>query len=102
MKNAMQNHHWKIGVLACMFIVGVGALCDGLAKRNTGNSNHCVLKIPLVAVSGYISHPGMFHRGDTRYSISYRGTTKSTGETCSKSVWVTMSEYERVMYGREN
>ena len=87
--------NWKIGVLACMFIMAVCAVCVGLAYRDVGhNLAGCALVPPLEGISGYISYEGQ----GIRYSVLYRGTTKEGG-SCTKYALVTKSEYERVMYG---
>ncbi len=88
--------NWKIGVLACTSIVCVFvfAICVGLAWPDVEKVSECVLVRPLEGASGFITYPGM-------YSVSYRGTTKGTGEVCVESVMVTESEYERMMYGEE-
>ncbi len=87
--------NWKIGVLVCMFTVGVCAVVVGLVWCDVGEVSDCVVVRPLEAVSGHIVYPGL-HR------VLYRGTTKVSGEDCTEAIWVTKSEYERVMYGREN
>jgi len=86
--------NWKIGVLACMFIVAVCCVCVGLAWRDVEEVSDCVVVRPLEAVSGAVKYPGM-------YRVLYRGTTKGTGEACSQSVLVTESEYERMIYGEK-
>ena len=91
MENAIRNHHWKIGVVACVFIV---FLCAGLALRDIMDVGECVVVQPLEAVFGAVKYPGL-------YRVLYRGTTKGTGEACSRSVLVTESEYERMIYGEK-
>jgi len=96
MLDTNKTSNWQIGVVVVMIIVAIVSGCLFLALRDTVYSCECVLTQPLVAVSGEIEYPG------TIYSVTCRGTTKGTGKVCTKSVWVTMSEYERVMYGRKN
>lgn len=78
------------------FSLCLAMLCYG---AYVSRQDYCVIKRPWVSVSGSITHPGTFRGGGTMYSIWYRGTTKRTGRACIKSIWVTKSEYERVMYG---
>ena len=79
-----------------LFLVGfIGGAYHSCQK----SKDYCVVQRPWVSVSGLITHPGAFSGGETRYSVTYRGTTKVTGGACTKAVWVTKSEYERVMYG---
>ena len=92
MMDTNNTSSWQICFLACLFIVCVCALCVGLATHGVENSEECVLVRPLEAVSGAVKYPGL-------YRVLYRGTTKGTGKACSKSVLVTESEYERVIYG---
>ena len=84
--------HWKTVVLAVMLVVFVCCVCAGLAWRDITDAGECVVIQPLEAVSGNIAYPGL-HR------VFYRGTIKGTGGVCTKAVWVTKTEYERVMYG---
>jgi len=90
--------NWKIGVLACMFIVAVCCVCVGLAWRDAGQVGGCALVPPLEGISGYIEYPSILEGLGIRYSVLYRGTTKEGG-SCTKYALVTKSEYERVMYG---
>lgn len=73
-------------------------LVGGAYIKYQDNQDYCVIRRPWVSVSGRITSPGLFEK----YSVSYRGTTKGTGRACTKAVWVTKTEYERVMYGRKN
>jgi len=76
-------------------------LCGGAYVTWSDNQDYCVVQRPWVSVSGHIEHSdSLFGSGDTRYSVVYRGITKRTERACTKAVWVTKSEYERVMYGR--
>jgi hypothetical protein len=63
-------------------------------------ANHCVLEKPLCVVEGEMIHPGLWEK--PRYKIWYQGKRKVTSDDCTKSMYVTKSEYEWVMYGREN
>lgn len=78
-------------------------LIGGAYAKYLDGQDYCVVQRPWVSVSGRIEHSdSLFGSGDTRYSVVYRGTTKRTGKACTKAVWVTKSEYERVMYGRKD
>jgi len=86
-----------LAISLCLVMIVGGAYCLQRDSRD-----YCVVRRPWVSVSGRIEHPdSLFGSSDTRYSVVYRGTTKVTGGACTKAVWVTKSEYERVMYGRE-
>ncbi len=73
-------------------------LVGGAYLKYQDNQDYCVINRPWVSVSGHIASPGLFER----YLVSYRGTTKVSGEDCTEAIWVTKYEYEWVMYGREN
>lgn len=85
----------KVCVVACGVIMFICAMFFGLAWRNSREIDECILTQPSEAVSGFITYPG------TMYFVSYSGTKKVSGESCVLNVLVTLSEYERMMYGRQ-
>lgn len=93
----MNKIKWSLISIAAMGFLG--ACISFFAYLMTPNSNYCVADQPRIATSCYISHPGILEGGVTRYTCEYRGTTKMSGEACALDVLVTLSEYERVMYG---
>ncbi len=74
-----------ISLCLAMFVYGAYLRCRD-------SQDYCIITRPWVGVSGYIAHPGIFEGGGTRYRISYRGTTKVSGEACLSPSWVTKSE----------
>lgn len=91
------NENWKICVVAVMIIASVFCVYFGLSWRDVGGVSDCVVNKPYQISLGHIAFSG----DELEYSISLRGTTKSTGQSCLERVPVTRSQFERLIYGEE-
>ena len=72
-----------VGIIFTLSIV------DGVIRHS--KNDLCVAEYPAQVTGGIIHNSGIHH-------LTYKGTMKSNGESCEKSIRVTEKEYERRMY----